>query len=534
MNFLRSIGWLAWTIIALIIVIPTLIYFWSPIQASLSGGKSADLTGALNTWSGFAPIVYLNNGLEPNKNSRLTKEFDVTLKIEKMDVRQSCIDALKEDKVDFIYNTTDVSPIEMDEQSDFAKMNVMQILKIDGSGSPYGGADVIVATRNIKSVADFKGKKIAVAIGTASHTLLLRVLESQGLTQSDVTLVKCSDGLESAKMFKNGEVEIAVVWSPDDGDCYAAIKGSHEVFSTKQARSIIMDGIIVKKSVYEKKQKHFFNLAIAWLTINAETNELVKQINPTTFVDQISLMADGKPNSIPPIYDSIATAFSKAFGAPKFVIADGMYKVRFATYGDNINFFGLNSSFNENGMTGDKLYSKMTKAYREIGMAKNPIPWKMASDASLIQSITTLKGGIHSAEGETTFTTPTEEMVQAEAMATKKVSINFERGSYTLDDAAKEKIDKEIGPIVSGFTGGLFRLEGNTDKTGSRATNLNISKLRAQAVADYLIRNLGVKKNQIVAIKGNGPDKPVVGCESNETESQMAENRRTEFQLINK
>jgi len=185
----------------------------------------------------------------------LLKSLDLNSNSNKWTIRQNCIDALKEDQVDFIYNTTDVSPIEMDTQSDFAKMGVVQILKIDGSGSPYGGADVIVAIRSVRSVSDFKGRTVAVAIGTASHTLLLRVLETAGLTQDDIEIIKCPDGIEAAKMFKNGEADIAVVWSPDDGDCYAAIKDSHPVFSTQQAPNIIMDGIIVKKSVYEKKKK---------------------------------------------------------------------------------------------------------------------------------------------------------------------------------------------------------------------------------------------------------------------------------------
>jgi len=522
MNFFRKLGWLSKTIIALIIIVPAAIFAWPHISKNLGGGSSADLTGSLNTWSGFAPIVYLNRGKDVNKDSRLTKEFDLTLKIEQMDVRQTCIDALKEGKVDFIYTTTDISPTENGEASDLMKLGVVQILKIDDSR----GADVIVGVRTIKSVSDLKGQKIAVATGTASHTLLLRVLETAGLTQNDVELVKVADGIESAKMFKSGEVPVAVVWSPDDGDCYAAIAGSHEIFSTKYARNIIMDGIVVRKDVYEKKKKDFQKLAIAWLTINAETNELQKQIDGVKFAE----MGDKYP--LPAIYDSIATAFSKAFNAPKFVVADGMYKVRYATYGDNVNFFGLNSSFN--GVDGDELYTKMTRSYTEVGLAKNPLPWRQVSDPSLIQSITTLNGGIHSAEGEVVFTNVSEDVKTADASAVKPVSIVFSVGSYTLDDEAMSKIDKEIIPIAKGVAGGSkFRLEGNTDKTGNFQKNITLSQKRAQSVADYMIKR-GINPSYIVAVVGNGSKKPVVGCESESTEEMKAKNRRTEFQLINR
>jgi NitT/TauT family transport system substrate-binding protein len=442
-----------------------------------------------------------------------------------MDVRQNCIDALKEGKVDFIYTTTDISPTENGAESDLVKLNVIQLLKTDDSR----GADVIVGIRTIKNVNQLKGHKGAVAVGTASHTLLLRALETAGLTQKDVELVKVSDGIEAAKMFKAGEVDWAVVWSPDDGDCYTAIEGSHEIFSTKFARNIIMDGIIVRKDVYEKKKEAFKKLALAWLTGNAEMNELIKKINPNTFTDELVKMDEGKSHNLPPMFDSIATSFSKAFNAPKFVVADGLYKARYSTYGDNVNFFGLNSSFN--GVDGDELYTKMTRAYTEVGLAKNPAPWRQVSDPSLIQSITTLKGGIHSAEGEVVFAPATEEDVTAEASSVKPVSIEFAVGSYTLDDYAMQIIDRDIIPVAKGVAGGSrIRLEGNTDFTGNSQANVILSKKRAQSVADYMIKR-GTNPSYIVAVVGNGSSKPV--CNDNSAEC-MARNRRTEFQLINR
>ena len=364
---------------------------------------------------------------------------------------------------------------------------------------------------------------------SASHTLLLRVLETAGLTQNDVELVKVNDGIESAKMFKSGQVPVAVVWSPDDGDCYSAIAGSHEIFSTKYARHIIMDGIVTTKDIYEKKKKDFQKLALAWLTINAETDELQKQIDGVKFSEL------GDKYQLPAQFDSIASAFSKAFNAPKFVVADGMYKVRFATYGDNVNFFGLNQSFKANGgVDGDDLYTKMTTVYTQVGMAKNPAPWRQVSEPGLIQSITTLNGGIHSAEGDVVFTNVSEEVKKAEPSAVRNVSIEFAFGSFTLDENAMDKIDRDIIPIAKGVAGGSkFRLEGNTDNVGKQTANKELSRKRAQSVADYMIKR-GINKSYIIAVIGNGSTKPVDGCESNATEEMRSKNRRTEFQLINR
>ena len=74
-------------------------------------------------------------------------------------------------------------------------------------------------------------------------------------------------------------------------------------------------------------------------------------------------------------------------------------------------------------------------------------------------------------------------------------------------------------------------MEGNTDNVGSKAANKALSEKRAKSVADYLKSQYGMDANRFIIV-GNGPDKPVAGCESNATEDCKAKNRRTEFQLI--
>ena len=54
---------------------------------------------------------------------------------------------------------------------------------------PEWTALVVPANSPLKSVADLKGKKIAVTIGSDPHGFLLRALEDAGLSEKDVTLV---------------------------------------------------------------------------------------------------------------------------------------------------------------------------------------------------------------------------------------------------------------------------------------------------------------------------------------------------------
>ena len=70
----------------------------------------------------------------------------------------------------------------------------------------------------------------------------------------------------------------------------------------------------------------------------------------------------------------------------------------------------------------------------------------------------------------------------------------------------------------------LFELGGHTDSVGGRATNLSLSKDRANAVATYM-SEAGMNVDRLSAV-GYGPDQPAA---SNETPEGRAQNRRIEF-----
>jgi outer membrane protein OmpA-like peptidoglycan-associated protein len=65
-----------------------------------------------------------------------------------------------------------------------------------------------------------------------------------------------------------------------------------------------------------------------------------------------------------------------------------------------------------------------------------------------------------------------------------------------------------------------FVIEGHTDRTGTRAYNDELSRRRAEAVKDYLVRDLGVSADRLQAV-GKGFSEPV-----NPRQPYAAENRR--------
>ena len=142
-----------------------------------------------------------------------------------------------------------------------------------------------------------------------------------------------------------------------------------------------------------------------------------------------------------------------------------------------------------------------------------------------------LAGDAHDSEDAKVFRSNTSADLNKEAISTKKVSISFRSGEYQLDDNSKQIIDLQFTDIAKAFSNAKIRIEGNTDNVGARATNIALSQRRAQAVADYLIREHRMPRERFV-ITGNGPDKPVAGCETALDEGCKAKNRRTDFELI--
>ena len=71
-----------------------------------------------------------------------------------------------------------------------------------------------------------------------------------------------------------------------------------------------------------------------------------------------------------------------------------------------------------------------------------------------------------------------------------------------------------------------IELSGHTDNRGNEEYNLQLSKARAQAVVDFLVKN-GIDKDRLTAI-GYGDTKPIA---TNKTDEGRAQNRRVEFKI---
>ena len=476
----------------------------SQLKAAL--GSAHVYTIGINTWPGWAGGVTFNNGFKANIESQFYKKYGFAVELKVIDNINESRAAFKSGQIDMLWCTADALPNEEETGTGLASPEVESKFVFQSDWSR--GGDAIVCTKNINTVADLKGKSIAFAEMSPSHSLLINTLDAGGLSMTDVTLVKAGDASVAAEEFKAGKVDVAVVWSPDDKDCITTIAGAKVLVSTKNATNIIADGFLVKKSFLAEHDSDLTNLVTGWLTENSIINA----------------SSESDPNSEK--HKAAKLLAAGGMGTESWAY-DGLGKVRLATIGDNRQFFGLDEGA---PVTAPQLYTRMAVIYKQLGYVKDPLPWKLVGETSLLEHIKTPPTGTNAPEGGAVFTKATPDVVKSVATASKPITINFASGQYQLDNSAKNVIDQDFVPNAKQFGRNAYiRIEGNTDNVGGHQANVNLSTQRANAVKDYLMKSYGWAAERFIVV-GNGPDKPL--CTDVADPACLAKNRRTDFELV--
>lgn len=113
--------------------------------------------------------------------------------------------------------------------------------------------------------------------------------------------------------------------------------------------------------------------------------------------------------------------------------------------------------------------------------------------------------------------------------AAKPVVLNnvfFETGSASLQKISFVELDKLVS-FLNENPGVKVRINGHTDNVGNDDVNLPLSEARAKSVYDYLIKQ-GIDTSRM-QFKGFGASKPIA---DNNTETGRAQNRRTEYEIL--
>lgn len=118
-----------------------------------------------------------------------------------------------------------------------------------------------------------------------------------------------------------------------------------------------------------------------------------------------------------------------------------------------------------------------------------------------------------------TTTAPAVAMAKPAQVGASDLKLSFMPGSAILTDPAKARLAKFASVLGNPrLAQRRLRIEGYTDANGNPKTNLDLSRRRAQAVADYLASN-GVAKTRLEVV-GYGSTKPLPGMDASAPENR--------------
>jgi outer membrane protein OmpA-like peptidoglycan-associated protein len=120
---------------------------------------------------------------------------------------------------------------------------------------------------------------------------------------------------------------------------------------------------------------------------------------------------------------------------------------------------------------------------------------------------------------------PELKVEEKKALADALAGVQFETNSDKIKPASFKILDN-VANVAKKYPSYKLMIAGHTDSQGDDAKNLDLSKRRAKACYDYLVKK-GV--NNPAEHDGFGETKPVG---DNNTAAGRAKNRRVEFELV--
>ena len=203
-------------------------------NASGSTRYSGTIHIASSTWTGYA-LIYLANA------KGIWKQHGLDVNFKDVEDPNDRFIALAAGRLEGMASTVDA----------FARQQsngvaAVEVFPIDASV----GGDGILAANSIATVADLKGKTVAVNQGSVSEWFLAQVLQKNGLSLKDVKELNMKSG-EAGSAFVAKRVDVAVTWEPWLTKAKARTDG-HILVSSKEYPDLIMDSFAFRKDFIQK------------------------------------------------------------------------------------------------------------------------------------------------------------------------------------------------------------------------------------------------------------------------------------------
>ena len=214
---------------------------------STVGGAAAEpLRIRYSVWVGYGPLFLA-------KEKGYFKAENVDVQLVKMEDPKESYQAMGAGRLDGVVSTVDTVIPHLRTGAEF-----QYVLALDDSA----GGDGIVARKEIKSVRDLRGKRVAVQAGSVSQFFLNVLLRDAGLSEKDVQVVNMKPG-DAGAAFVAGAVDAAVTWEPWLSNGKSAPHG-HMLVDSSQTPGLITDVLVFRREVIEKRAREIQGVVDAW------------------------------------------------------------------------------------------------------------------------------------------------------------------------------------------------------------------------------------------------------------------------------
>ncbi|HKH44274.1 MAG TPA: phosphate ABC transporter substrate-binding/OmpA family protein [Thermoanaerobaculia bacterium] len=460
----------------------------------------------LNVWAGWAPIFYANGGTEPSTDSLFYKKYGFKVAIKIIDSPAESINAFASGNIHATAWTLDMMPLFYEQLKADSRALPRAFLQVDWSN----GGDGIVTRKNIATIADLKGKKIALAQHSPSHYLILNLLINAGIQPSDVDFRFTEDAFQAAAAF-NADKSLAacVSWAPDIYKLSEA-PGNKLLVSTATANKLISDVMFARADFVRDNPKIIDGMARG-------------------FFDAVEALKDEGNRK------KAAALMGKAYGLPADEALAMLGDAHSTNYAENKAFF-----LNQNNPTNfERYWETASTLYLKLGSVGSAVRFDQVADFSVIKALESVEPYASSRdEYSVSFTPKGVSAIKAEAdeILTNVQRIHFYTNSHdlfhknqdgTLYDPNAAKILEEVGKLAGQFGAARITIEGHTDGSMKGYVPFSavqeLSMNRANAVKEELVKKYNLQPNQF-SVEGVGWERPI-------EEGNDALNRRVEIKV---
>lgn len=214
-----------------------------PLLSSCSKEPATPLRIASSPWPGYEPLYLAQQiGYLPESKANIFElpSSDITLEA-------------------FRNRSADMATLTLDEAMDLLQGGVrLRIVMVLDSSN---GADAVMATPGVKTLADLKGKRIGILNIPLGVYMLSRTLDAAKLTRADVEVLPSAES-KHEEMYRQGKADAFITFDPFK--TRLADLGAHVIFDSSRIPNEIFDLMLVHEDVYQNRREDVCNVARQW------------------------------------------------------------------------------------------------------------------------------------------------------------------------------------------------------------------------------------------------------------------------------